>query len=113
MADTFMSACFPAPLTDVQPGQSLLINAPDIFRDDAFRRWLVDPARKFTWHQGGEPDEWSDVIVLVDPSLNGEGSDCDMPAHLWNRIIATCRHHLVPVGGGAPHIMVRLTNLDC
>ena len=96
-----------------QPGRSLLINAPDIFRDPAFRQWLGTAQPKFTWHRGGEPDEWSDVIILVDPGLSGEGSDSDMPAHIWRRIVDACRAHLGSDHGCAPHYMARLTNLDC
>tara|TARA_B100000378_G_scaffold206046_1_gene169299 strand:- start:2187 stop:2414 length:228 start_codon:yes stop_codon:yes gene_type:complete len=68
---------------------------------------------KFTWHKSGDPDEWSDVVVLVDPSLSGEGSDSDMPAHIWDRIIAMCQAELGAGRSGDPHIMVRLTNVDC
>lgn len=99
--------------TDVTAGRSLSFNAPDIFHDPAFRRWLMDDRPKFTWHKSGDPDEWSDVVVLVDPSLSGEGSDSDMPAYIWDRIITLCRAELGAGGSGDPHIMVRLTNLDC
>ena len=102
-----------AQCADVTPGRSLLFNAPDIFRDPAFRQWLVDDRPKFTWHKAGDPHEWSDVVVLVDPSLTGEGSDSDMPTHIWDRIIALCRAELGAGGSGDPHVMVRLTNLDC
>lgn len=101
--------CWAAPAI----GRSLLINAPDIFSDAGFRQWLADGRPKFTWHKGGEPDEWSDVIVLIDPSLTGEGSDSDMPPYIWDRIIEKCRAQCGGGGSGEPHIMVRLTNLDC
>lgn len=93
-------------------GQSLLINAPEFFRDSAFQQWLNNPSPKFTWHRNGDPNEWSDVVVLVDPSLNGEGSDSDMPEHIWRHIVEECRLHLGPAFGGSDHYMVRLTNLD-
>lgn len=93
-------------------GLSLRINAPEIFADEAFVNWLNNTNRKFTWHQGGTPDEWADVIVLVDPGLSGEGSDSDMPAHIWGQIIDSCRENFGRyVGHQKEHITVRLTNL--
>ncbi|WP_278984217.1 hypothetical protein [Sphingobium yanoikuyae] len=100
-----------APVGVVQVARALVLNAPEIFADAAFLRWLEAPAAKFSWHRGGQPDEWSDVIVLVDPSLTGEGSDSDMPQHIWDRIVALCEANL-PREPGMPHIMVRLTNLE-
>lgn len=109
-------------ITDAEPifpdngalvGRSLLLNVPDIFADASFRQWLETSAPKFTWYRGGEPDEWSDVVVLVDPALSGEGSESDMPAHIWDRIISACRDHIGVSPTGAPHHMVRLTNLAC
>lgn len=90
----------------------MLINAPEFFRDSAFQQWLNNPSPKFTWHHNGDPDEWSDVVVLVDPSLSGEGSDSDMPEHIWCRIVEECRLHLGSGLGGSDHYMVRLTNLE-
>lgn len=100
-----------APVGPIQIGRAMVVNVPDIFADTTFLRWLLAPAAKFSWHRGGRADEWSDVIVLVDPSLNGEGSDSDMPLHIWDRIVALCRENL-PRETGMPHIMVRLTNLE-
>ena len=96
---------------DVQTCRGVVINAPEIFTDPAFRRWLTSSQPKFTWYDGGEIDEWSDVVVLVDPSLNGEGSDSDMPGHIWDRIVDACRDHLGIRPGDAFHHVVRLTNL--
>lgn len=90
---------------------ALVINTPHFFKDPAFLAWLNNGERKFTWHQGGAPSEWSDVVVLVDPSLNGEGSDSDMPEAVWEAIMAACRKVFTP-GSSEGHIMVRLTNLD-
>ncbi len=110
---TGLPAALPAPDPADRPlvGRSLLINAPEYFRDPAFMDWLGNAQPKFTWHRGGEPDEWSDVIVMVDPSLSGEGSDSDIPAPIWERILDACRTHLGSDQGSAPHYMVRLTNL--
>lgn len=97
----------------ITAGLRLTINAPEFFRDPAFVAWLNDGASKFTIHRGGEPGEWSDVIVLVDPSLSGEGSDSDMPAHIWEAIVDTCRAHAPSFPGLlVTHIAVHLTNLE-
>jgi len=95
----------------VQPCRGVVIDAPEIFADPAFQHWLQDDRAKFTWHRSGAIDEWSDVVVLVDPSLNGEGSDSDMPSHIWDRIVGACQQHLPAACCAANHYMVRLTNL--
>lgn len=93
-------------------GVSLRIDAPKIFRDPDFVAWLNSSKRKFTWHQGGEPDEYSDVVVLVDPSLTGEGSDDDMPEHIWLQIVEACRANVGQQAPMSEHITVRLTNVQ-
>lgn len=90
--------------------EGMTINAPTFFADPAFVDWLNSPTAKFTLHRGGHPHEYSDTIVMVDSSLSGEGSDSDMPAHIWNQIIDICREHLGP-RQFSYHYMVRLTNL--
>ena len=59
-ASTTSPAALPADDPSDRPhiGRSLLINAPEYFRDPAFRHWLGGAQPKFTWHRGGEPDEW-------------------------------------------------------
>lgn len=91
----------------------LTINVPEWFEDKDFQKWLNDPENTvFTWHKKGEaPSDWSDVVVCVDPSLRGEGSEADMPEHIWDQIVELCRAHFRPSTGS--HIHVRLTNLDC
>jgi hypothetical protein len=88
------------------------INVPEWFEDKDFKAWLNDPDNTvFTWHTKGEaPSDWSDVVVCVDPSLNGEGSESDMPEHIWDQIVDLCRTHFHPSTGS--HIHVRLTNLN-
>lgn len=88
---------------------ALKINAPEIFADPEFQAWLNNGQRKFTWHEGGKPDEWSDTVVMVDPGLTGEGTDSDMPEHIWDKIVEICREHFKPARL-EHHIMVRLTN---
>lgn len=96
---------------DAVPCRGLVLNVPDFYADAAFQQWLQGASPKFTWYRAGPLDEWSDVVVLVDPSLSGEGSDSDMPSPLWDRIVAACRDHLGADTGQASHYMVRLTNL--
>jgi hypothetical protein len=96
---------------DIQHSRGLVLNVPDFFADPGFRAWLDADRPKFTWHRGGTPAEWSDVIVLVDPSLNGEGTDSDMPDALWEKIVAACREHLGSARNSETHYVVRLTNL--
>ncbi|WP_062343896.1 hypothetical protein [Novosphingobium sp. CCH12-A3] len=89
----------------------LVLNVPAFFADPDFREWLVGETTKFTWHRGGAVDEWSDVVMLVDPGLEGDGSDSDMPELFWTQIVELCRVHLGPAPGHEHHYMVRLTNL--
>jgi len=91
--------------------EGLVLNAPAFFDDPSFMDWLNNPDTVvMTWHRRGQPaGEWSDTCVLVDPSLNGEGADADMPAHIWNEIVEACRK--AGLGGQREHIPVRLTNL--
>lgn len=88
------------------------INVPEWFEDQAFQDWLNDSGNcVFTWHtKGSDVSEWSDVVVCVDPSLNGEGSESDMPEAMWDQIVELCRAHFRPSDGS--HIHVRLTNLN-
>lgn len=96
----------------VEPCQGLVINVPGFFADEDFVRWLENDAPKFTWHRKGAVAEWSDIVVLVDPALDGEGSDSDMPAVFWQEIVNACRQHLGASREVTAHYMVRLTNLS-
>lgn len=94
------------------PCRGLVVNAPEFFADPSFRQWLANDVPKLTWYRGGQVDEWSDVVVLVDLGLYGEGSDSDMPRQFWKRIVDLCRSHFGVGTGQHHHIMVRLTNLE-
>lgn len=100
------------PEREVTPLSGFSINVPEWFEDKAFISWLNDPGNTiFTWHKRGEEaSDWSDVMVCVDPSLSGEGSESDMPGHIWDQIVALCKKHFRPATGS--HIHVRLTNLS-
>lgn len=92
-------------------GPSVVINAPDLFKQPEFIAWLNDPSiGKFTWHTPGQTPatEYSDVIVLVDPGLE-EGTNDEMPG--WDSLMSTLRAQFEP-GHFDTHITVRLTNLS-
>lgn len=95
-----------------QIAQGLLINRPDWFQDAGFVRYLNSP-QAMTWHNGGlSPDEFADVVVLVDPGCSGEGPDADaIPSAIWNEIVSLCRDRL-GARCDVPHYAVRITNLD-
>jgi|AntRauTorcE11898_2_1112593.scaffolds.fasta_scaffold07709_4 hypothetical protein len=97
---------------DTTPLSGFTVNVPEWFQDQGFQEWLNNPDNPvFTWHKKGTAvSEWSDVVVCVDPSLNGEGSESDMPEAIWDQIVDLCKAHYTP--GGGSHIHVRLTNLD-
>ncbi|MFA0809314.1 hypothetical protein [Microbulbifer epialgicus] len=105
--------------------RTLRINAPEWYQAPDFLRWLNNQDQEsnplMTWHRkGAAPTEWSDIIVFVDPSMSGEGSDQNvMPKVYWDFIIEKCR--LVFTKQTAPelfsmqtnpHIIVRITNLQ-
>lgn len=95
---------------EAAPALGLVVNAAQLFKDPEFVAWLNNGEPKFTWHKDGEPGEYSDVVVLVDPSLSGEGSDSDMPERAWQLVMNACHEHVKP--GGSYHVMVRLVNQE-
>lgn len=97
---------------EVQKLQGLTINAPAFFDDPAFMAWLNGSGLKFTWHIRGNSvaDDYSDVVVSVDPTLSGEGPDSDMPDYIWRQIVDACREHIGPQQD-VPNYLVRITNL--
>lgn len=58
-------------------------------------------------HDGHSIDGYPDIFIAVDPSLNGEGSDSDMPEHYWEAVMAAVRQHVRPQAT-KEHIVVRL-----
>ena len=90
---------------------ALVLNAPEFFENKEFLKWLNSEKLKFTWHASNSPaGDYSDVVVSVDPSLNGEGSDSDMPTEIWGLIIAQCKKQ-IGVNRSGEHILVRITNI--
>lgn len=90
---------------------SLVIHAAPIFKNPSFLEWLNDGKPKMTWHQGGAPSDFSDVIVCVDPSLSGEGTDTDMPEEIWQAIVQKVIDFGVKPSQYDSHITVRLVNI--
>jgi hypothetical protein len=87
---------------------AVVVNAPELFAREDFRAWLANDEPKFTWWREGEPGEFADVVVLVDPTLTGEGSCDSMPG--WDAVVEVIRTVTSP-GACSGHIHVRLTNL--
>lgn len=48
--------------------------------------------------------EYPDIFVGVDPSLNGEGTDSDMPEPYWDALLASVRGQLVS-GASTLHVI--------
>lgn len=91
--------------------KGLVLHVPEFFEDKAFMAWLNDKSKiKLTWHQGGRAGDFSDTVVCVDPALTGEGSDSDMPEHIWEKIMEACKSQFKP-NQTDYHIMVRLVNI--
>ncbi|AJF08322.1 hypothetical protein GSUB_17435 (plasmid) [Geoalkalibacter subterraneus] len=71
------------------------ISAPHWFSDPAFAKYLEENSGEglASWHRAAEPEpgEFSDVFVAVDPASDGEGSDSDMPEHIWEQIVEAVR----------------------
>lgn len=60
---------------------------PELFADPGFQDF-VNSSQVMTWHNKKgpiDPDDLADVVVFVDPSLSGEGTDSDMP--YWSAVV--------------------------
>lgn len=93
--------------------QSFRLFVPELFRNPEFLHWL-ETSKALTMHQRGSGiphyDDWADVVIFVDPSLSGEGSDSDMPGH--NLVVDRIKEII----GNGPffgyHFPVVLTNVE-
>lgn len=94
-----------------QPTAALVLTVPEFYADAGFLSWLSQGDAKCTTYRGGEPDDWAEVVVLVDPGLAGEGSASDMPEWCWDAVLAACRECFCP-RAGVPHILVNLRNAN-
>jgi hypothetical protein len=80
------------------------IDAPELFRDSEFMAWLNDNLDNIaTWHQGGDANEYSDLFITIDGT---EGSNSDMPDHLWDLIVNAVH------GVGVENALVWIANID-
>lgn len=89
---------------------------PELFADPGFQDY-VNKSPVMTWHDKKgpiNPDDWADVVVFVDPSLTGEGTDSDMP--YWDVIVEKLKAalggtHTQGQAHMSEHLVVVLTNL--
>ena len=79
----------------------LIINAPEWYERPEFLRLLNRPTgerQTATWHNGGQPDEFSDIFLVYD---NGEGSDIFQEEGLediWDLICDLAQRHGMQYG---------------
>ncbi len=99
-------------------GLHVQLDAPEFFQRKDFLEY-IETQTVFTWHTPGKaPNEWSDVAVLVEPNLAGEGANSDLPEDIWNTILEALKARFGDNGEGIPayaqgrHIVVRLTNME-
>lgn len=86
------------------------LSVPELFQDSDFQDY-VNNTNVMTWHDKKGPiqeDDWADVVVFVDPSMTGEGSNSDMP--YWDEIYAKVEAIVGPNPRSETHIAVVLTN---
>jgi hypothetical protein len=83
------------------------VNAPEVYRDPAFVEWLNDTDTvQATWHKkGAPPSDFSDLFFTYDA---GEGSNSDMPGHIWDKICDLIKEH----EGEMAYCLVWMTNLE-
>lgn len=97
-----------------EQGISLRFNVPELFQREDFVKWLKLEKGVATWDDKSSPTvgEYSDVFLLVDGSLSGEGSDDGglMPPDIWDSIVQACKEALGDRQFDE-NITVRLTNL--
>ncbi|HGM8087215.1 TPA: hypothetical protein ACKP9S_003586 [Pseudomonas aeruginosa] len=73
--------------SEAQPLTGIKLTVPELFADPGFQEY-VNNSSVMTWHDKKgpiNPDDMADVVVFVDPSLTGEGTDSDMP--YWDVIV--------------------------
>ena len=94
------------------PAPVVEINARAWFDDPEFIEAISQPGI-MTWHTPGtELGEFSDVILFLDPSLNGEGTDQgNLPDAIWDAIVLSCRDVVRP-SETTSHVIARIMNMD-
>lgn len=92
-------------------GLSLCLNAATWYEQPDFQAWLESAEGLMSWHTPGQPvGEFTDIVVFVDPSLNGEGVQDGMPDAYWKAVVDHCKAHFSP-GQTTHHISVVIKNL--
>lgn len=91
----------------------LTLNVPDWFKDDEFIAAIEKPGI-MTWHVPGQaPQCYADVMLWVDPSLNGEGAEAgDLPWKYWDIVVDCARQYADVIDARGMHLLVRLANLE-
>lgn len=101
---------------DLNPVQirGITMDVPEFFEDEGFLNWLNNDEIKFAQHvKGDKPDEWSEVIVTVDPGLEGDGgeaSNANFPEWCWEVIAHEARRRMTPDTSGEFIYLVCLVN---
>lgn len=91
--------------------RGIKLSVPDLFLRPDFISWL-NSSNAMTWHNRSEPytpDCISDVVVFVDPSLSGEGTDDDMPG--WEVVVDLLKSKIGQGPFGGNHFVVVLSNV--
>lgn len=102
--------------SEAHPLTGIKLAVPELFADPGFQEY-VNNSPVMTWHDKKgpiNPADMADVVVFVDPSLTGEGTDSDMP--YWDVIVDKVKNAL---GNNYPlwqarlreHLVVVLTNV--
>ena len=91
---------------------SIVVNAPDWWVDDDFFAYAQRKNVYSVVNPDDRLDEWNSIIVLVEPNLEGEGSDDEMP--FWSDLIELLKssEHSSFFTSAVAHLSVRITNLD-
>lgn len=62
---------------------AVYLKVPELFADKDFQQYL-NTTTIASWHRPGaefHEDDWNDTVIFLESSLNGEGSNSDMPYH--------------------------------
>jgi hypothetical protein len=109
----------------IEPGAYFVVNRPDWFRREDFLCWMAMECRAtINYSNHREPDEWTEAITAIDPSLSGEGWDQpngrthplvpQLPEDIWAELVEAVRAEIGARGVMPPrhHILIRITNME-
>lgn len=90
--------------------RGLKLVVPDLLQCPEFRHYINTTPVTATRDQGESltQDDYCDVVVYVDPTLSGEGSDSDMPG--WELIVDKLRSRFGQGPFSGDHFVVVLSN---